>query len=150
MKDPQIGVDSIVEKANNHLKYLIYGVKWVMRDYAGFTNDTATIAPNSTAQFTIQPKTSLAIGTYSETITVTDSNGASASLTASFTVCAVHAADDTAPIKETPENTAPTNDNQALPQTSDNNFLFMTVLCLISLVSLISGLIALRNLKRVK
>ena len=121
-----------------------------MRDYAGFTNGTATIAPNSTAQFTIQPKTSLAIGTYSETITVTDSNGASASLTASFTVCAVPATDDTSPIKETPENTAPTNDNQALPQTSDNNFLFMTVLCLISLVSLISGLIALRNLKRVK
>ena len=92
----------------------------------------------------------LAIGTYSETITVTDSNGASASLTASFTVCAIPATDDTSPIKETPENTAPTNDNQALPQTSDNNFLFMTVLCLISLVSLISGLIALRNLKRVK
>ncbi len=36
MKDPQIGVDSIVEKANNHLKYLIYGVKWVMRDYPLF------------------------------------------------------------------------------------------------------------------
>ena len=121
-----------------------------MRDYADFTNDTATIAPNSTAQFTVQPKTGLAIGTYNETITVSGSNGASTSLTANFTVSAVHAADDTSPIKETPENTAPTNDNQALPQTSDNNFLFMTVLCLISLVSLISGLIALRNLKRVK
>lgn len=140
----------MLKKANIQLKYPIYGVKWVMRDYAGFTNDTATIAPNSTAHFTVQPKTSLAIGTYSETITVTDSNGASTSLTANFTVSAVPATDDTSPIKETPENTAPTNDNQALPQTSDNNFLFMTVLCLISLVSLISGLIALRNLKLVK
>ena len=36
MKDPQIGVDSIVEKANNHLNYLIYGVKCVMRDYTLF------------------------------------------------------------------------------------------------------------------
>lgn len=117
---------------------------------AGFANGTATIAPNSTAQFTVQPKTGLAIGTYNETITVSGSNGASTSLNANFTVSAVPATDDTSPIKETPENTASTNDNQVLPQTSDNNFLFMTVLCLISLVSLISGLIALRNLKRVK
>lgn len=117
---------------------------------AGFANGTATIAPNSTAQFTVQPKTGLAIGTYNETITVSGSNGASTSLNANFTVSAVPATDDTSPIKETPENTASTNDNQVLPQTSDNNFLFMTVLCLISLVSLISGLIALRNLKRVE
>lgn len=117
---------------------------------AGFANGTATITPNSTAQFTVQPKTGLAIGTYNETITVSGSNGASTSLNANFTVSAVPATDDTSPIKETPENTASTNDNQVLPQTSDNNFLFMTVLCLISLVSLISGLIALRNLKRVK
>lgn len=113
---------------------------------AGFANGTATIAPNSTAQFTVQPKTGLAIGTYNETITVSGSNGASTSLNANFTVSAVPATDDTPPIKDTPENTASTNDNQVLPQTSDNNFLFMTVLCLISLVSLISGLIALRNL----
>lgn len=117
---------------------------------AGFANGTATIAPNSTAQFTAQPKIGLAIGTHNETITISGSNGASTSLTANFTVSAVPATDDTSPIKETPENTAPTNDNQALPHTSDNNFLFMTMLCLISLVSLISGLIALRNLKRVK
>ena len=54
-----------------------------------FTNGTAILAPNGTAQFTVQPKTGLGVGTYSETITISGSNGASASLAASFTVSAV-------------------------------------------------------------
>ncbi len=56
---------------------------------AGFTNGTASLALNGTAQFTVQPKTGLGVGTYRETITVSGSNGASASLTASFTVNAI-------------------------------------------------------------
>ena len=55
----------------------------------GFTSGIASLVPNDTAQFTVQPKTGLGVGTYSEAITVSGSDGASASLTASFTVSAV-------------------------------------------------------------
>lgn len=37
----------------------------------GFTNDTATLAPNGTASFTAQPKTGLGAGTYQETLEMT-------------------------------------------------------------------------------
>lgn len=52
----------------------------------GFTDSTATLAPNGTAVFTVQPKAGLAVGTYSENITVTGTNNATLSITASFTV----------------------------------------------------------------
>lgn len=53
----------------------------------GFANDTATLALNGTAAFTVQPKIGLAIGTYSETLTISDTNQTTeASLTANFTV----------------------------------------------------------------
>ena len=52
----------------------------------GFANDTATLALNGTAAFTVQPKIGLAIGTYSETLTIAGTNQTEASLTANFTV----------------------------------------------------------------
>ena len=52
----------------------------------GFTNDTATLAPNGTAAFTVQPKTGLGAGDYSETLTISGSDGTSASVKLSFTV----------------------------------------------------------------
>ena len=44
------------------------------------------LAPNATATFTIQPKDKLPRGSYSEQITISGNDGASATLTASFTV----------------------------------------------------------------
>ena len=52
----------------------------------GFTNDTATLAPNGTAAFTAQPKTGLGAGDYSETLTISGSNSTSASVELSFEV----------------------------------------------------------------
>ena len=52
----------------------------------GFTNGTATLAPDKTATFTVQPKDGLSRGSYSEQITITGDNGVSATLTATFTV----------------------------------------------------------------
>ena len=53
------------------------------------TLTNTTLIPGAAATFTVQPKTGLGVGTYSETITVSGSDGASASLTASFTVNAI-------------------------------------------------------------
>ena len=53
---------------------------------AGFTSGTATLAPNSTAQFSVQPKTGLAAGSYNETLAISGSNNTNASITVSFTV----------------------------------------------------------------
>ncbi len=47
-----------------------------------------SLVPADTATFTVQPKAGLAAGTYNETITITGTNGASASLQVSFTVAA--------------------------------------------------------------
>ena len=52
----------------------------------GFTNGTATITQNGTAQFIVQPKTGLAAGSYNETLAISGSNNTSASITVSFTV----------------------------------------------------------------
>ena len=50
------------------------------------TSDSLTLAPNAIATFTIQPKDKLPRGSYSEQITISGNDGASATLTASFTV----------------------------------------------------------------
>ena len=48
---------------------------------------TTTLAAGETATFTVQPKTGLSAGTYSDTITVSDTNNnVTSSITASFTV----------------------------------------------------------------
>lgn len=52
----------------------------------GFTNGSAAINPGGTATFTVQPKAGLSVGTYSKDITVTSSQGATVTITASFTV----------------------------------------------------------------
>jgi uncharacterized repeat protein (TIGR02543 family) len=59
----------------------------------GFTNGTATLAPNGTAAFTVQPNTGLDVGNYAETLTVSSNNSASAQVALSFAVVA--AAPDT-------------------------------------------------------
>lgn len=61
----------------------------------GFTNDTATLAPNGTAAFTIQPKTGLGADDYSETLTISGSNGTNANVQLSFAVT------ETAPVTYT-------------------------------------------------
>ena len=52
----------------------------------GFTSGTATLAPNGIAQFSVQPKTGLAAGSYNETLAISGSNNTNASITVSFTV----------------------------------------------------------------
>ena len=61
----------------------------------GFTNDTATLASNGTAAFTVQPKTGLGAGDYSETLTISGSNGTNANVQLSFAVT------ETAPVTYT-------------------------------------------------
>ena len=51
-----------------------------------FENGTAILAPNDTATFTVQPKTGLSAGTYSDTITVSGSENVTVTIPASFTV----------------------------------------------------------------
>ena len=53
---------------------------------AGFENGSAVLAPNGTATFTVQPETELGAGDYSETLTISGSNGTSASVELSFKV----------------------------------------------------------------
>ena len=53
------------------------------------TLTATTLAPSATATFTVQPKADLGVGTYNETITISGSDGARTSLTASFTVDAI-------------------------------------------------------------
>ena len=56
----------------------------------GFTNDTATLAPNGTAAFTVQPNTGLDVGSHDDTLNISGSDGTSASVKLSFTVNAVY------------------------------------------------------------
>lgn len=56
----------------------------------GFTNDTATLAPNGTAAFTVQPNTGLDVGSHDDTLNISGSNGTNASVKLSFTVNAVY------------------------------------------------------------
>ena len=52
----------------------------------GFTDSTATLAPNGTAVFTVQPKAGLAVGTYSENITISGTHDVNETISATFTV----------------------------------------------------------------
>ncbi len=52
----------------------------------GFANDAATLAPNSTASFTVRPVTGLDVGSHSETLTISGSNGAGAEVSLAFAV----------------------------------------------------------------
>ena len=52
----------------------------------GFTGGTATLSPNGTATFTVQPKTGLAAGSYDETLTISGDNNTSANIALSFEV----------------------------------------------------------------
>mgnify|MGYP005856101525 CR=1 FL=1 len=64
----------------NSTNYIIISEK-------GFANDTAIIAPNGTAVFTVQPITGLGVGNYDETISIVSSNNnISTSVALSFEV----------------------------------------------------------------
>ena len=52
----------------------------------GFADGSAVIEPNKTATFTVQPKAGLDVGRYAEPLTVSNTNGQTASLTATLTV----------------------------------------------------------------
>ncbi len=52
----------------------------------GFANSTATLAPNGTAAFTVQPNTGLTAGDYDETLIVSGGSDVSASIELSFEV----------------------------------------------------------------
>lgn len=60
-----------------------------------FESGTATLAPNGTAAFTVQPKTGLGAGDYSETLAISGSNGTNANVQLSFAVT------ETAPVTYT-------------------------------------------------
>lgn len=59
------------------------------------TLSTTDLAAGGTATFTVQPKTGLAAGSHSETLTISGSNGTSASVTLAFTVTAQWTANGT-------------------------------------------------------
>ena len=52
----------------------------------GFVDGTATLAPNGTATFAVQPKTGLAVGSYSEPLTISSNHNTSAEVSLAFTV----------------------------------------------------------------
>ena len=52
----------------------------------GFTNGSAAIEPDGTATFTVQPKAGLAVGTYSENISISGTHDVNATISATFTV----------------------------------------------------------------
>ena len=56
------------------------------------TLSTTTLAAGATATFTVRPKAGLSVGNHDETITISGSNGASATVNASFTVTAAQVA----------------------------------------------------------
>ena len=51
-----------------------------------FVDGTATLAPNGTATFAVQPKTGLAVGSYSEPLTISSKHNTSAEVSLAFTV----------------------------------------------------------------
>ena len=63
------------------------------------------------------------------------------------TVCGIEE-DSSAPANEQPQNAPTENETQELPQTNDNNFISMVVLCLVCLGSIITCFVAFRNVKR--
>ncbi len=52
----------------------------------GFTNGTAMLAPNGTAQFSVRPNTGLGVGVHDAVLTISSSNGASTEVALYFTV----------------------------------------------------------------
>ena len=52
----------------------------------GFENGSATIEPNGTATFTVQPKAGLAVGQYAEELTINNTNAGEVKLSVTFTV----------------------------------------------------------------
>ena len=59
---------------------------YVITAGTGFSGNTASLAPNGTAQFTVQPQIGLGVGNHSETLTISGSNNTSASVTLAFQV----------------------------------------------------------------
>lgn len=62
------------------------GTNYTITAGTGFADGTATLAPNGTATFAVQPKTGLAVGSYSETLTISSNHNTSAEVSLAFTV----------------------------------------------------------------
>ena len=62
------------------------GANYTITAGDSFAGGAATLAPNGTAAFTVQPNTGLGVGTYAETLTVSGGSDVSASIELSFTV----------------------------------------------------------------
>ena len=62
------------------------GTNYTITAGEGFETATATLAPTDMAAFTVQPNTGLAVGSHSETLTISGSNGAGAEISLAFTV----------------------------------------------------------------
>ena len=69
--------------------------KYTITAGTGFENGDATLASDDTATFTVQPNTGLGAGDYSETLTISGSDGTSANVQLSFAVT------ETAPVTYT-------------------------------------------------
>lgn len=59
---------------------------YIITEGEGFETTSATLAPNSTASFTVQPNTGLAVGDYEEELTVSGTSGASCTVQLRFAV----------------------------------------------------------------
>ena len=59
---------------------------YIMTAGEGFETTSATLAPNGTASFAVQPNTGLAVGDYEEELTVSGTNGASCTVQLRFAV----------------------------------------------------------------
>lgn len=62
------------------------GTNYTITAGTGFADVTATLAPNGTATFAVQPKTGLAVGSYSEPLTISSKHNTSAEVSLAFTV----------------------------------------------------------------
>ena len=62
------------------------GTNYTITAGTGFADGTATLAPNGTATFAVQPKTGLAVGSYSEPLTISSNHNTSAEVSLAFTV----------------------------------------------------------------
>lgn len=60
--------------------------KYTITAGEGFTGNSTTLVASATATFTVQPITGLGVGNYSETLTISGSNGAGAQVALSFSV----------------------------------------------------------------
>ena len=84
---PDAQMVTITNTGNQSVKVKLPGsTNYVITAGTGFQNDNAPLTPNGTAQFTVQPKTGLDVGSHSEMLTISGSNNTSATVELAFKV----------------------------------------------------------------